>query len=93
MKDAKGHGSDARGLTTAAQERVALRQRIDAQRFGIRKFGSLNLSTARRGMPEPETPLDRLRAQYPSLSEQRIAKILSGAHSSGIHNATRGKEL
>lgn len=52
MKDAQGHGSNprgagsfaraSRGLTTAAQERVALRQRVDFQKFGGRKFGTLD---------------------------------------------------
>jgi hypothetical protein len=55
MKDAKGHGSNARGaaqkvgiartargLSLAAQERIHLRQMVDARRFGMRKFGTLD---------------------------------------------------
>jgi hypothetical protein len=54
MKDALGHGSNStgaggassartsRGLTSAARERVALRQRTDFQRYGGRKFGTLD---------------------------------------------------
>ena len=93
MKDAKGHGSNSRGLTPAARERVDLRRRVDAQRFGIRKFGGLNLDAARRGVPEPDTPLGRLRMQYPGLSDARIREILAGSHQQGVHNATRDKAL
>lgn len=59
MKDAGGHGSEAHGgLTTWAQERVALNKRVDAQHFPVRSaadFASMS------GKPAHQTGVEAAR--------------------------------
>jgi hypothetical protein len=94
MKDAKGHGSDARGaggqfqtstgVTRTVIERQAMRAMVDKRRFGLDKAGDhVAGRTSIRNLPAT-----------PSLAT-RMAALQAGdpAHGRGIVNATAGKKL
>jgi len=88
MKDAKGHGSNARGITNAnmlpmfgvkatrqaTQERIALRSRRDQGRFGPTVVGR-TMATA--GGPSMNVPRETALAP----------------HQMSLHLATKGKSL
>jgi hypothetical protein len=88
MKDAKGHGSNARngsgqfqsstGISAAAKERVALRILADARRFAPTR-------TSIRDIPPP--------AMYPSLNPNQRGQRTDMPHMNGVDAATVGKTL
>jgi hypothetical protein len=91
MKDAKGHGSDARGgngqfqtstgISKAAQERVALRQLVDARKF-------LAARTSNRNIDPPAMYADAALAGRNTRMERTDMP-----HHRGVDAATLGKKL
>jgi hypothetical protein len=96
MKDAKGHGSDARngsgqfqqtstGISKIALERVKLRQLVDARKY-------LAARTSNRGINPPAMYADSRLAGANTRMERTDMPVVS-PHGRGIDNATAGKKL
>jgi hypothetical protein len=95
MKDAKGHGSDARGaggqfqtstgITKAARERQAMRAMTDARKF-------LAARTSNRNIAPPAMYADAALAGRNTRMERTDMPVVS-PHGRGVENATAGKKL
>ncbi len=84
MKDALGHGSNARG--TARQERVAMNRAVDARHYPAVDRAQVMDAASPLLHQQPgvgtQTALMRLKASTPV-----------AAHALGIHRATKGRTL
>ena len=95
MKDAKGHGSDARGgngqfqtstgITLAARERQAMRAMVDARKY-------LAARTSNRNIKPPAMYADAALAGRNTRMERTDMPVAPG-HMRGIANATVNKKL
>lgn len=98
MKDAKGHGSNPRGGPTSPRaERTKLNRQLDQRKTeppATRPWGP--------GRPEYASPVMKaLQSQFGNRapSAERVREIVAqqtmatGAHTSGVHNATVGANL
>jgi hypothetical protein len=82
MKDAKGHGSNPRGVTSAAAERIALNRALDARHYPPRTDADVAAAT---DLSRPQGSV--------SATPGRFNAAQMGLHAVGVHLATAGKKL
>jgi hypothetical protein len=82
-KDAKGHGSEKRGLTSAAQEKVALNKAADKNLY--------HKADDDRKVPAHQEGVNAIPKAAPPITEKAHAAIAEGAKAGGFSVTPRGE--